>query len=119
MANPVSKTTKKQEFSAIHDNTSTEVVSITLDRLKLILIEHFQKIESRSSWSVPFSLLVTVVLVFCSASFKEAFGLSADSWAAIFLIVGISSFVWLLRCLYTMKAKQNLDDIIEQIKNKK
>lgn len=119
MANPVGRSVKKQEFSAVHDNTSTEVVSITLDKLKLILIEHLQKIESRTSWSVPFGILITVALVFCSASFKEAFGISADSWAAVFIIVGISSFVWLCFSLYKMQEKQSLDDVIKHIKNEK
>jgi len=62
----------------IHDNTSTQLVTITIDKLKLIQIEHLQKIEDSKSWHTPLSLVITLSLVFCSSQFKDAFGIKVD-----------------------------------------
>lgn len=102
----------------IHNNTSQHVISITEDRLRLILLDYFTKMESNKGWQVPFGLLVTIVLVFCSAEFKQAFGFSASTWTAVFLIGGVACVVWLLICLFKLHKAPTLDRVIASIKNK-
>lgn len=102
----------------IHNNTSQEVITITTDKLKLALMGHLDNVSKKNEWHMPLSLLVGVVLVFCSAEFKAAFGLSSDSWAAIFAIFGAGCACWLLKSLVNIKRSSSLEDLIHIIKNK-
>ncbi|MCY1301885.1 hypothetical protein D9M70_515200 [compost metagenome] len=105
----------------IHDNTSQEIISITTDKLRLALIDHLDKVNKKNSWHMPLSLLVGVIVVFCSSNFKQALGLSPDSWAAIFALFGVFCALWLVKALaerYSGKKGTTLDDLILTIKNK-
>ena len=106
------------EIIESHDNTSQETIRITSDRLKLILIENLQLIESNRTWPVPLSFLLAIILVFCSADFKDFFYLTAASWTAVFLIGGVASVLWFLRCLFRLSKSPTIDDIIALTKNK-
>lgn len=115
--------TKKQiqksvMIDEIHSNTSQELIEITSDKLKLILKENLDSIESTNAWQMPLSLLIAIVLVFCSASFKNALGLSADTWCAVFFISGCLCALWLIITLFKIKKSQTLDDLMSIIKNK-
>ena len=105
-------------ISEIHENTSQELIKITSDRLKLILLQYISQIENNKSWQMPLSLLSTIILVFCSAEFKPAFGLSKDTWSAIFTMSGGACAIWLLVCLVKIKKSIEVDDVIDIIKNK-
>ena len=119
MTNPTKKSKSlKFEFDEVHENTSTELITITADKLKIILLEHLGKTEISKNWHTPLSLLVTIVLVFCSAQFKEAFYLSAEAWKAIFVIAGIASLIWFICALLSLKNYETLEDVIKIIKNK-
>lgn len=100
-----------------HDNTSQEVISITNDKLKLILIEHLSRVESAKAWQMPLSLFITIVLVFCTADFKLAFGISADTWRAVFIICGFISLIWLIYCLRKIQRSKTVDDVMDIVKN--
>lgn len=102
----------------IHDNTSQEVITITTDKLKLALLSHVDCMEKKDAWHMPLSLLVGVVVVFCSSTFKTAFGLSADTWQAIFVIFGGGCFVWFCLALRDLKKATSLEELIQVIKNK-
>lgn len=110
--------TSSVDITAMHDNTSQEIVTITVDKLKLILIEHLSRIESNKAWQTPLSLIVTIILVFCSAEFKKALGISADSWLAIFFLGGVGCCVWLVVCLFRLNKSITPDDVIATIKTK-
>lgn len=101
---------------AAHDNTSQETIWITTDRTKLILIDTLARIENSKSWTVPLGFLVTIVLVFCSAEFKD-FWFTAATWRAVFLIGGVVSMCWLLLCLYRLKVSPTIDEVISEMKN--
>lgn len=106
------------DIDEIHDNTSTELINITSDKLKLILIDHTKKIQDASSWQAPLGMLVTIILVFCSAQFQAAFGIPADTWRAIFLIGCALSVLWLIWALFKIRNSTSVDDLISVIKNK-
>ncbi|PVZ59320.1 hypothetical protein C9422_10285 [Pseudomonas sp. B1(2018)] len=102
----------------IHNNTSQEVITITTDKLRLALIAHLDCVQKKDQWQMPLSLLVGVVVVFCSSTFKSAFGLSADSWAAMFAMFGSGCFLWFLHSLFKLRKATSLEDLIEIIQNK-
>ncbi|HEY2346046.1 MAG TPA: hypothetical protein VGH80_09190 [Xanthomonadaceae bacterium] len=102
----------------IHENTSTQIITITADKLKIILMEYLQKVEKAKAWQTPLGILLTVVLVFCSTDFKDALNIAAASWKAIFFIVGVMSFFWLAFSLWQIKSSVSIEDILNTIKNK-
>lgn len=112
------KTQTSVDVDEIHDNTSTELINITVDKLKLILIDHVKKTEDTKAWQPPLGMAVTILLVFCSAQFQVAFGISADTWRAIFMIGGVVSFIWLCITLSKLRHTSTIDEVIDVIKNK-
>lgn len=115
---PKRKTQTSVDIDEIHENTSTQLITITADKLKLILIEHLSKIESSRAWQAPLGVVITIVLVFCSSTFREAFGVPADTWRAIFMVTGFSSLTWLGVALARIGRSVKVDDVIDIIKNK-
>lgn len=106
------------DIDEIHENTTTQLITITADKLKLILLNHLEKVESAKVWQAPLGIVITIVLVFCSSTFKEAFSVPADSWRAIFLIGGVMALTWLLISLWRIRKSVTIDDVIDVIKNK-
>lgn len=115
---PRRKSAQVISVEEVHDNTSQQLISITSDKLKLALIEHLDCVSKKNAWHMPLSLFVGVVIVFCSSSFKLAFGLSPDTWTAIFILFGAGCFIWLCFCLVSLRKSKSLDELIEVIKNK-
>ena len=104
------------EVTNIHENTSQEVIRITVDRLRLVLVEHKNGFERRKEWHTPLGLVLTVILVFITSSFKDSLGLKGDVWSAFFLIVLVVSVVWLGRAIYVAYTCATLNDIVEKMK---
>ena len=102
----------------IHENTSTELITITSDKLKIIIMEYLSKVESSKSWQTPLGIVITIVLVFVSSEFKDAFNIPAATWRAIFFIAAIISVVWLIFSLAKIKSSLMISDVLDIIKNK-
>ena len=110
--------TQVVEVTDIHENTSQEIIRITVDRLKLVLVEHKNGFERRKEWHTPLGLALTVLLVFITSTFKDALGFHADTWAAFFLISLALSLAWLIRAIYIACKCPTMDDIVEKMKKK-
>jgi len=106
------------EIEEIHRNVGQELIEITEDKLKLLLAEHLSSIESRNTWHTPLALLITIVLVLTTTQFKESLGLSADTWAAIFIMSAGLCVFWLGRTLWERPKKSTAQELIDKIKNK-
>lgn len=115
---PRRKPTQIIPIQQIHDNISQEVITITADKLKLALLSHMECLAKKDAWHMPLSLLVGVIVVFCSSNFKAAFGITADTWAAMFIMFGLACFLWLMRSLVRMRKAVSLETLLEVIKNK-
>lgn len=109
-------TRKTVNIEKIHSNLEQQVIQITEDKLKLILNEHIQFMEKKSSWIAPFSIIVTLMVVFSTTNFIDAM-LSADTWKAIFVITLILTIIWLIKSLYMIYKAKTLEDLINKIKN--
>jgi len=104
--------------AVVHSNLNQEVIQVTEDKLRLILKEHVVNIEQKNSWMTPLGVLLSVVTAFSTSSFKDAFGLKAATWEAVFIITGVVSMVWLLKALYTAFDSKTIDDVVDRIKNR-
>ena len=104
------------EVTNIHNNLEQTLISVTEDKLRLILIGYLNAIEKNNSWIAPAGILTTIVIVFTTSTFKE-FGLPASAWQAVFFITGVISLGWLIKALLNLKLSTSVDDIIRKIKN--
>ncbi|AVX22793.1 hypothetical protein DA456_04990 [Pseudomonas syringae pv. atrofaciens] len=103
----------------IHENTSQELISITSDKLKLVLIEHLDLTENSRLWHTPASLVVAVALVLLTSSFKDSLGVPAATWQAFFMFLLVAFVLWLLYALSKLRKRYSIDQLIEKIKKKK
>lgn len=110
-------TNRDLNIKAVHSNLHQEIIQITEDKLRLVLNQHISTLEDRKSWIAPLGLLSTIVTVFVTSSFKDAY-FKAATWEAFFLISGCLSFLWFLQTLNKLRKAKGVDDIINEIKNK-
>jgi hypothetical protein len=112
----------KQELlqvTAVHFNVAQEYIMITEDKTYRCLRDWKDKIETRKSWIAPISLLVPLVLTFATATFRDALGLSKDTWQAVFVIgIGLAA-LWTLREVFNLigrKGALTVEELIQDLK---
>ena len=108
---------KTVDIKVVHSNLQQEVIQVTEDKLKLILNEHLANMEQRKSWVAPLGILITILLVFSTTTFKKAY-FEASTWEAFFIMAGILTTAWLVRNIILAINVKSIDGIILMIKNK-
>jgi len=99
----------------VFPNLSQQVIMTTEDRLKICLLKNLAKAEKKHDWIAPFGILIAVITAFVTASFKD-YLLSAKTWEAIFIIVGIGSGIWLLMTIRHAFTQIDIEEIIKEVK---
>ena len=113
---PVKFDNKTVEIVSVYQNTSQEIVEITTDRLRLVLVEHRQGFERKKEWQTPLGILVTILLVFTTTDFKKAWGFEATFWQALFMMLVILCFTWFIQAVYVAYKSPTISDVMERIK---
>lgn len=112
------------EFSknmTIHKNVDQEIIITTSDKIELVLIKTKEILISQRDWWTPTGLSFAFVTTFCTADFKDFLGLAKESWKALFILLTIGSFIWLIISLVKLVKYWGQDDlkmIINQMKVK-
>lgn len=101
----------------VHSNLDQEVIQVTEDKLRLVLNEHLTQVEKKNGWIAPLGIVITIVTLFTTATFKDAF-FKAATWEAIFLLSGLLSLAWLMKAAYVAFSSPSVDAVVEKIKNK-
>ena len=115
MSNNGTYTRKTVDITEVHSNIEQRLIQITEDKLTLVLNEHLEFIESKNSWFAPLGILLTLIVVFATTTFKSAF-FSADTWQAIFVISTVLTTLWLIKSIYKAIKAQSVSDVISKIK---
>jgi hypothetical protein len=106
-----------RETSHVHLNLEQDVILTTEDKMRLVLSEHLVKIERKKGWIAPLGIVVTIAVVFSSATFRD-FIISKDAWTAVFVLGGVGALAWLvvavIRALCT--PAESVDNVIMRIK---
>lgn len=100
--------------SELVSNVRSTNILVTEDKIRLALLTHQSQLAVKGGWIAPFGIMITVITVFVSASFKRALGLSAEIWETVFAIIAIASLFWLALALFR-RAKLGRQDPIEKI----
>lgn len=104
-------------ISAVHDNLDQEVIRVTCDRLKLRLVEHLANVESRHAWVAPFGIAVTTLAALLTSDFKDLLGIGKAVWQALFLLVFLASFGWLVVSWLKLPAAESIDDVVDSLRH--
>ncbi|WP_139217578.1 hypothetical protein [Pseudomonas sp. NFPP24] len=120
MNNPTGKQPRQKRIDVfeVHSNVSAEVVEITTEKLELILRQYVDCLSGKNSWQAPLGICLTIILVLLTSNFNARFGLSPDTWVAIFVISFIISLVWLVVCIVRLRKVISVDDLMAKVKNK-
>jgi len=103
--------------SEVHFNLGQHVIVTTEDRLHLCLKYYVDSLSARQRWITPASLFATFMLVFSTAQFHEALGLSATTWEAFFLLCTVAAALWtVVATTNALRVRTTIEDIIEQLK---
>lgn len=102
----------------VHRNTDQEIITITEDKLRLIVQNKIFSMEQRNNWITPFTVLLTLILTFCTAKFEPFLGQNPEFWKSMYALITIVMAIWLIICLKKRKNAITIDDLINNIKNK-
>jgi len=105
-----------QDSSKVYSNLGQEIIISTEDKIRLCLIEHLSRMEKRKAWVTPLGILLTILIVFPTTTFRDFIFLSADSWKAIFVLGCLLSAVWLIKSLWEGRVSSSLTDVVKSIK---
>jgi hypothetical protein len=96
-------------------NLPQDVISTTEDKVRLVLSDYLKKMEKKKGFLTPMSLLISFTLTLMMSGFKD-WGLSADTWRAIFIIGDIIFFGWLVYALIQSFQSMKMDEVIAELK---
>jgi hypothetical protein len=105
--------------SGFYDNTSSNIVQVTEDKLIIYLTEFKNCFSFYFYWSTPLGISISILLCLLTADFKK-FYLSGVSWRNIFISAFIISLIWLLiSVIKSIKNhnKVNISALLNRIKN--
>ncbi|OPH61226.1 hypothetical protein BC351_14890 [Paenibacillus ferrarius] len=104
--------------SKLHNSLNQDVVLTTSDKLKLALTKYKDGLIAKTAWITPLSLFVTLVAAIIATDFKKII-ISAELWQALFYLMTLASFVWLIASLIRkFRTKENAEDrFIKEILN--
>ena len=100
----------------VHVNLSQAVIVTTEDKLELCLNKHLKRAERKYAWVTPAGICLAILTTLVTTSFKD-FVLSANTWNALFILVGIASLVWLIVALNSARESVDTRDIIRELKS--
>jgi hypothetical protein len=89
--------------SAVHLNLGQQMIVVTEDKLRIELNDLLMGEESRRAWRVPAGMLLPLFIVFVTANFHTAIGVSGDQWQTIFGTLFVGTFLWLLRVVVGLR----------------
>jgi uncharacterized membrane protein YqjE len=117
MSNSTGRYSRKTvEVKAVHTNLQQEVIQITEDKLRLVLSNYLTALEQRKSWIAPLGLLLTIIVVFSTSTFKDAY-FKASTWEAFFLMGGFLTCIWLILSVIKAVNTKKIDDVLTEIKD--
>jgi hypothetical protein len=102
--------------SAMSINLGEHIITTTEDKVRLACMTHLKRTSEKNAWVAPASILLSIVVVFITADFKEALGVPAATWRAMFMIVGFWSLVSTIRAARAAVRAPTVDEFVKVLK---
>lgn len=110
---------KEKLIVSERENIQTDLITITKDKLEIILLKEFNSMKKVPDWKTPASIFITTLITVLTATFKD-FLLPKEIWNAIFVLIMFISCVLFLvnfiRALINSK-KNTVENLIKKIAN--
>ena len=100
---PLAISTDNPMVNQFYDNTQSNVIRISEDKLKVILLENKESIDKKSNFWTPLVLLITLILAFCTTDFKEFLTIPKEHWGGFFMFCTLGAVIWLIIELKKLK----------------
>jgi len=113
---PPNISTDNPMVDRFYDNTQSNVIRITDDKLKVILLENKDAIEKKSNFLTPLILLITLVLTFCTNDFKDFLTISKESWQGFYMFCILGSIVWLIIEIKKKKKVLTVKELLNKVR---
>lgn len=118
MANEPALLTDNPMVDQFYDNTQSNIIRITDDKLKVILLENKESLIKNNDFLAPMTLLISLILTFCTTNFQDFF-LPASVWTGFYLVLTVVAVIWLVIELRKRKKSITIDELINKIRNQK
>jgi type II secretory pathway component PulJ len=106
---------KKQ--SKVHFNVGQDIIAVTEGKARSVLQDLLNAERKRYAWQTPAGMLLTEVAAWVSSGFREAMGISAEQWQALFALCAAITSCWLVITLMARRKGPSLDLAIEMLKS--
>lgn len=109
---------KYKYINSVFENTQTNIITITEDKLENKLISYTAKVRKCNDWLGALGVFVSISLAMFTSNFKDVLGIKGEAWFHFFLFMGLISFFYLIFCVYNLISNRtNVKDLINDIKN--
>lgn len=99
-------------------NTGVNLITITEDKLRIILMEHETKMKKSHDWFAALGFFATVTITLFTSDFHEVFGLDPIVLKTIFWILFFVSLGYLgYTLINSILKKDSVDSVIQDVKN--
>ncbi len=102
-----------------YDNTQSNIILITDDKLKVILLENKETIVKNHDYFAPSTLIISLILTFCTTDFKDFLSINAGTWKGLYLALTLGALIWLFITIKQRKRSITIDELIDRIRNQK
>jgi hypothetical protein len=85
---------QKVDVQKHHFNIDQTLLTITEDKIRIVLTEEREALRGRLDWVEPLALVVALSSALVATDFQDKYGLPSSGWETIFWIATIASAIW-------------------------
>ncbi len=100
----------------VDTNVTQQIIVTTADKARLCLMQTLDRMEQRKAWIAPAGILATMIVVFPTTTFQDFLGLSREYWRALFSLITIGAFIWLVYALFRIRSSLTIDQIVDRLR---
>ncbi len=102
------------QSTTVSMNIGGKILITNEDKIRLAVLTHLKRIENKKQWHAPLGVVLSVAATFVTAEFKDRW-LSAATWNALFIFVGLAALIWMFRALYSCWNAPTTEDFVKGV----
>lgn len=111
------KTAERKLKNKTVNNTGSDKIVITRDKLYYKLSKHYGKLGHRYDWVGATALTITLIITLLTSNFKPILGIDSNTLKGFFIMFTICSVIYTIHTitLAVKSRKHNINDVINDI----
>ena len=89
----------------------SRIIITNEDKVRNCLLTHQDRLENRKAWIAPLTSFITALAALGTVGTTTRL-FQPIIWQAIFVLIGLGSLIWLIRCVIRLRKLISPDDII-------